>query len=109
MKKGRFYFIIILIVVVSVNVQAEKGLLESELEPLLIGRPYHALSGVKEFHVLIEALHSLPDEEDLDWKKLNVQVKEVLEKENIKVAFVTDTPNMTSVLPESVTGNLPSC
>ena len=108
MRKGRFCFIIILIVVVSVNIKAEKEPLRTELEPLLIGRPYPALSGVREFYVLIDAHRSLPDETGLDWKKLNAQVKEVLEKENIEVAFVTDTSNMTSVPPESMTGNSPS-
>jgi len=93
---------------VCVNIQAEKELPESEYEPLLIGRPYPALSGVREFYVLIDAFQSLPDEGRLDWKKLDAQVKEVLEKENIEVAFVTDTPNLASVLPESVTGNSPS-
>jgi hypothetical protein len=93
MKKARFYFIVVLIVIVSVNIQAEKELIQSELEPLLIGRPYPALSGVREFYVLIDEFQSLPDEGGLDWEKLDARVKEVLEKENIEVA--------------SVTGNLP--
>ena len=107
MKKLRFYFIVVLTVVVSANIQAEKEQLQSELEPLLIGRPYPALSGVSEFYVLINAVQSIPDEGDLDWKELDGQVKEVFEKENIEVAFVTDTSNMESVPPELLTGNSP--
>jgi len=107
MNKTKYYFIIILIVIVSVNIQAEKEPIQSELEPLLIGQPYPALTGVGEFYVLIDAFQSLPDEGILDWEKLDIQVKEVLENENIEAAFVADTSNMKSVPPELVTGNSP--
>ena len=115
MKSKKFYLIIILIVAVFYNIQAQEELVESKHEPLLIGRPYPALVGIEKFYILIEAHQSLPDEGGLDWEKLDARVKEKLEHENIEVAFVTDTPNMTrpgaprgaSMLPESVTGNLP--
>ena len=107
MKKERFCFIIVLIAIVSVNIQAEKEPLRSELGPMLIGQPYPALRGVKEFYVLIDAFQSLAGEGSLGWDKLDARIKEMLEKENIEVAFVTDTSNMESVPPESVTGNLP--
>ena len=107
MKKGRFYFIIVLILVVSVNIRAEKEPLQSELEPLLIGQPYPALSGVKEFYILIETLKSLPDENALDWKKLDARIEEVFKNENIKVTFVTNTSSMESVPAELLTGNSP--
>jgi len=107
MKTGKFLlFVFVLIAIAAFGVHAQKEMPQHEDEPLLIGRINPTLEGIEEFYVLIEAHKSLPDEGGLDWKKLDARVKEKFEKENMKVAFVADTPNMASMLPKSMTGDL---
>ena len=101
-------FVLVLIAIAAFSVQAQKEMPQHEDEPLLIDRIKPILEGIEEFYVLIEAHRSLSDEGGLDWKKLDALVKEKFEKENMKVAFVKDTPNMTSMLPKSMTGDLPA-
>jgi hypothetical protein len=109
MKTGKILQItFVLILVVAFCVQAQKEMPQHEDEPLLIGRINPTLEGIEEFYVLIEANRSMPNEGGLDCKKLDAQVKEKFEKENMKAAFVKDTPNMASMLPKSMTGDLPA-
>ena len=100
--------VFVLMAVAAFSVQAQKEMPQHEDEPLLIGRINPILEGIEEFYVLIEAHRSLPDESGLDWKELDTRVKEKFEKEHIKVAFVADTPNIVSILPESATRDLPA-
>jgi hypothetical protein len=109
MKTGKILlFVFVLIAIAAFSVHAQKEMPQHEDEPLLIDRINPTLEGIEEFYVLIEAHRSLPNEGGLDWKKLDAQVKEKLEKENMKVAFVADTLNMASMLPKSMTGDLPA-
>jgi hypothetical protein len=101
-----FLFVFIVAAIAAFSVQAQKEMPRHEDEPLLIDRINPTLEGIEEFYVLIEAHRSMPDEGGLDWKKLDARVKEKFEKENMKVTFIKDTPNMVSILPQSMTGDL---
>ena len=103
-----FLFVFVLAAFAAFSVHAQKEMPRHEDEPLLIDRINPTLEGIEEFYVIIEAHQSLPDEGGLDWKKLNAQVKEKFNEENIKVTFVEDTPNMASMPPKSMTGDLPA-
>lgn len=108
MKTGKILKIVfVLIAVAAFIAHAQNEMPPHEDDPLLIGRINPTLKGIEEFYVLIEAHGSLPNEGGLDWKKLDMRVKEKLEKENTKVVFVKDTPNMASMLPNSMTRDLP--
>ena len=85
MKKGRFYFIVILIVVLSVNTQADKEPLESEYESLLIGQARPELTGIEQLYIDLHLDNSISHVDMKTLEDIHKQIESRLVNANINV------------------------
>ncbi len=107
--KTKKYYLILAVVIGILCVPALAGIEASQPsnKPAWVASANQVLAGIEELYVVIAAPYASPNEGGLVWKELNAKVEHKLEKAAVKVAFVTDVPDMASPIPPSVSLKLP--